>query len=68
MLCSLHDQNDHILQLLQVPPVCYGALHKYQPNIPLVANCTPHDAYFRMEYDVTIGLVKRFENKPLSTL
>jgi len=45
MPSSLNDKNDFIFQLLQVPYVCYGALHKVQPSKPLVADCTPHSAF-----------------------
>jgi len=46
---SPNDQNDLILPLLQVPLVCYGSCHKYLSNKPLLADCTPHSAFYRIE-------------------
>jgi len=39
VLCSTNDQHD-ILQLLQVPLVCHGALDKDQSVKPLLVDCT----------------------------
>jgi len=49
MICSLNDQSDLILQELQVPLICYDVLHKDQYNKSLLADCTPHVAFCRME-------------------
>jgi hypothetical protein len=49
MPCSVKDQNDLILQFLQVPLVSCGALHKDWSNNSLLAKCTSHIAFFRME-------------------
>jgi len=49
MFFSLNDWNDLILQLLQVLLVCYGALHKYWSNKPLLADCKPHGAFCKVE-------------------
>jgi len=50
MPCSLNDQNDVILQLLQVLLVCYGAIYKNWSNKPLLADCTLHGTFCRMEW------------------
>jgi hypothetical protein len=48
MSCSLNDQNDLILQLPQLPLVCFGALQKGGSNKPLLADCTLYTAFFRV--------------------
>jgi hypothetical protein len=50
MPCSLNDQNDLILQLVQVPVVSYSALNKDWCNKTLLADCTPHSAFCRLEW------------------
>jgi len=50
MPCSLNDCNYLILQVLQVPLVCYGALHKDQTNKHLLPDCTSHSAFFRLQW------------------
>jgi len=46
MYCTL---NEIILQLLQVPLVCFGAFHRDRSKNPLVVDFTPHGAFCRME-------------------
>jgi len=50
MSCSLNGWNDLILQLLQVPVICYSVLHKDQFSKFLLADYIPHGALFRMEW------------------
>jgi hypothetical protein len=52
MPCSLNDRNNLILRLLQLLMVCYGVLHKDRSNKPLLADCTPHGTFCRVEWPV----------------
>jgi hypothetical protein len=37
-------------QLLQVPMICYGDLHKDRFSRPLLADCSPHGAFCRIKW------------------
>jgi len=56
MPCSLNDWNDHIIQLLQAPLICYCALHKDQPNKALHANCIPRGCVFSEAQNIVFCL------------
>jgi len=50
--CCVHMpcyRNDLILQLLQVPLVCYAVPDKDRSNKPLLVDCTAHRAFCTME-------------------
>jgi hypothetical protein len=57
MTCFLNDLSNLILQLLEVPLVCYGAFHKHKSNKPCLLTAL-HTVHFSGWSDISITLCK----------